>query len=505
MLPNLYKNRHGTYYLRITIGKREIKRSLRTKEPTRAKLAATAFAWIRAMDLKKPFPYELPMGLDPEKLRELGVILPNGTRFTDIETDDDARRVALIMKAADAGASPDAILDLLRTPVPGGMPLERRVELVMGTLASPAVGKTEKFSAAVKMYLAEKELAGNRGKTISDKKSSYDAFQEMHGDLDMNAYDDAMALGWKNRLIASGIGPIRINTKLSQFNDFFDWAQRNRLRLLNNPFKEMRVGKKDDLVQQTESYEPFDQEELDRIFDPAGYTAFMHAPDYKWLPLLALYTGARLGELASLEVKHIKRTGGIWWFDITEGKNTNSIRKVPLHPVIEGSGFLDYVEEVRLANIADAKGKKLLFPHLVKGKNGYSKNTTRRFGEWLDKLGITDPRKVFHSFRSTFISRMSEHNVHPAMLMALVGHYDQAKVDLDSPHFKDYQGRAKLLPHLKETMDLFSVRIAMQFTHTPGIPKRPRPPRAKSDTAQPKRARPKSRARRAPPKAPASA
>ena len=504
MLPNLYKNRHGTYYLRITIDKREIKRSLRTKEPARAKLAAIAFAWARVMDLKKPFPYELPMGLDPQKLRELGVILPNGTRFTDIETDDDARRVALIMKAAGAGASSDDILDLLRVQIPGGLSVEKRAAALMGTLAAPAVGKTEKFSTAYELYLAEKELAGNREKTIADKRSSYEAFVEMHGDLDINEYTDAMALGWKSRLIASGIAAVRINTKLSQFNDLFDWAQRNRLRLLNNPFKEMRVGKKDDLVQQTESYEPFDQEELDRIFEPAGYTAFMHTPDYKWLPLLGLYTGARLGELASLEVKHIKRTGGIWWFDITEGKNTNSIRKVPLHPVIERSGFLDYVEEVRLANIANAEGKKLLFPHLVKGKNGYSKNTTRRFGEWLDTLGITDPRKVFHSFRSTFISRMSEHNVHPAMLMALVGHYDQAKVDLDSPHFKDYQGRAKLLPNLKETMDLFSVRIAMQFTHKPGIPKRPRPPRVKTDTAPAKRARPKARLRRLPVKVPAS-
>lgn len=114
MLPNLYKNRHGTYYLRLTIDKREIKRSLRTKEPARAKLAAIAFAWVRLMDLKKPFPHKLAMGLDAQKLRELGVVLPNGTRFTDIATDDDARRVALIMEAAGAGASSDDILDLLQ-------------------------------------------------------------------------------------------------------------------------------------------------------------------------------------------------------------------------------------------------------------------------------------------------------------------------------------------------------------------------------------------------------
>lgn len=55
MLPNLQKNRHGTHDLRITIGKRVIKRSLGAKEPARAKLAAIAFTWARLMDLKRPF------------------------------------------------------------------------------------------------------------------------------------------------------------------------------------------------------------------------------------------------------------------------------------------------------------------------------------------------------------------------------------------------------------------------------------------------------------------
>jgi hypothetical protein len=55
---------------------------------------------------------------------------------------------------------------------------------------------------------------------------------------------------------------------------------------------------------------------------------------------------------------------------------------------------------------------------------------------------------------------MTELNVNPAMLMALVGHYDQASVDLSSPHFKNYQG-TKLLAALKNTIDMFDVKIAL--------------------------------------------
>lgn len=41
-------------------------------------------------------------------------------------------------------------------------------------------------------------------------------------------------------------------------------------------------------------------------------------PDYYWLPFMALFSGARIGELAALGVPDIKQEGGIWYFDITE-------------------------------------------------------------------------------------------------------------------------------------------------------------------------------------------
>ncbi|URI09422.1 site-specific integrase [Aquincola tertiaricarbonis] len=470
MLPNLYKNRHGTYYLRVTIHGREIKRSLRTKEPARAKLAAIAFAWATMTNAQKPTAAQgLPLDLDPAALRELEVILPSGAKIADIRTDEDARRAVLMMRALEAGAPVGAAVDAMEAPSPALT--EARLEALISAQtarARPAasLGKTKPFSEACAMYLEEKKLGGNSPKTIDDKRNAYAAFQGMHGDLDMGAYTDAMALGWKQRLIAQGLSPVRVNTKISQFKDLFDWAQNNKLRLNGNPFDRMRVVGKKVRTQKTESYEPFTQAELDLIFEPKGYAAYMNKPDYKWLPLLALYTGARIEELASLEVGHVKQAGDVWLLDIRKGKNSNSIRKVPLHSVVERSGFLAYVEATANAGRKDAEGRMLLFPHLKPGKNGYSKNCGRRFAQWLDKVGITDERKVFHSFRATFITRMSELNTHPAMLMALVGHYEQAQVDLSAPHYKNYQG-AKLASALKETMERFDVRVPSECQATP--------------------------------------
>ena len=460
MLPNLYRNRHGTYYLRITLAGREIKRSLRTKEPGRAKLAAHAFALARLMDTKKPFPRGLPMGLDPEKLRELGVLLPSGARFTDINTPEDANLVILMLKALEAGASPEEVV-ARSTPLPG-ISAEKRLAGLMAEAAAPAaLGKSKPFSVVVKSYLAEKAL-DNSQKTQEDKKSTYAAFEAMHGDQDFNAISAEQALGWKQRLIAEGLSANRINTKLSHLKDLFAWAQDNGLRHAGNPFQASRVSSKAKIKQQTESYAPFTQEELDKIFDPEGYPAFMAKPDYHWLPFLALHTGARIEELASLRATDIKSEGGMSFFSIARGKNSNSIRRVPFHKAVEASGFPTYAQAVLAVGKTSASGEVMLFPHLKPGKNGYSKNCSRRFSQWLDKIGIVHRTKTFHSFRSTFINRMSERNTNPAMLMALVGHYEQAKVDLSSPHFKNYQG-AKLVSALKETIDRFDIKVPMAF------------------------------------------
>jgi len=452
MLPNLYKNRHGTYYLRLTIDKREIKRSLRTKEPARAKLAATAFAWIRAMDLKKPLPYELPMGLDPQKLRELGLILPNGARFTDIETDDDA------------GANAEEVIDLLKASPPGGMTVQKRAAALMGSLAEKAIGKSKPFSEVAELYLTEHGLTAT-AKGVRDRTATYEEFQQLFGDLDFNAYGDEHAIAWKTRLTGQGLSVARMNTKISNFNVLFQWAIDNRHRHTGNPFEKMRIGKKGKKskgTKKTVSYAAFDQAELDKIFDPVGYPAFMAKPDYHWLPFLALNTGARIEELASLEVGDIRKEGPIQWIEITKGKNENSIRKVPFNKAVEKSGFPAYVAATAAAGVKDEAGRMMLFPHLIEGNNGYSKNCSRRFSQWLDKLGIIHRSKTFHSFRGTFINRMSELNTNPAMVMALVGHYEQAKVDLSSPHYQNYQG-AKLISALKKTIDRFDIKVPMVF------------------------------------------
>lgn len=489
-LPNLYRNRLGTYYLRITIAGREIKRSLRTKEPALAKKAALAFALAKAGGTVLPgqadaartavgrtqlatsettgstsapsrffqdverrgttTANEDPMLTIPTAFTKFDVLMPNGIQLLGINDDDEAHRAAIFLREtlAVAGIEPSHYMAVL----------EEAVEATKAEQAArgPAVGKSKPFSKVARMYLDEKRL-DNGGKTLEDKQRTFGTFVELFGDLDFNGVGAEQAIAFKQRLLGQSLSIVRINSKLSHLKELFRWAANQGLRHAGNPFESMRVSTKAKVKQQTQSYQPFTADELQTIFNPKTYDAFMNKPDYRWLPWLAVHSGARIEELASLRLDQIKTEGNIVYLDIQHGKNLNSVRKVPLHNNLMQSGFVDYVKDLQ------QQGKTRLFPHLIAGKNGYSKNCSRRFAQYLDKIGIKSPQKTFHSFRSTFITRMSELNVHPAMLMAIVGHYQQAKVDLSSPHFSNYQG-AKLLSALQDTVNMFDLMHANNFT-----------------------------------------
>ena len=126
-----------------------------------------------------------------------------------------------------------------------------------------------------------------------------------------------------------------------------------------------------------------------------------------WLPLLGLFTGARLSEMAQLRGCDVcADDGGIAFLSIgTSGgrtvKTRTSVRKVPIHPELRRLGFLAYVERVK----ASAGPQATLWPLLGSAKG---RARTAAFSQWFGNylrrkpLSITDRRKVFHSFRHLF-------------------------------------------------------------------------------------------------------
>ncbi|WP_077037463.1 site-specific integrase [Pelomonas sp. KK5] len=149
-----------------------------------------------------------------------------------------------------------------------------------------------------------------------------------------------------------------------------------------------------------------------RTFSPFNY----------WLPLLGLYTGARINELAQLSLTDIKATpSGTWYLDILnlddearkkKGKNLQSRRHIPVHAHLIDLGLIEWKACLEAAHY------QRLFPELKHDETkGYGKAATKWFGSYLASLGWErNNRKVFHSFRGTLATvclrrlRMTEYD-----------------------------------------------------------------------------------------------
>ncbi|WP_196502033.1 site-specific integrase [Aestuariivirga litoralis] len=147
-----------------------------------------------------------------------------------------------------------------------------------------------------------------------------------------------------------------------------------------------------------------------------------------WLPLIALFTGARSNELCQLLTTDIFQIEDQWVFDITnEGdddqqlKNDNSKRVVPIHPTLIELGFLTY-HQTRMKS-----GDKWLFPAALPDSRGKRNAAFGKFyGTYSKKIGIKVAEEVnFHSFRHTLTDALRAADFLDDEIAVIIGHKKQ--------------------------------------------------------------------------------
>lgn len=145
--------------------------------------------------------------------------------------------------------------------------------------------------------------------------------------------------------------------------------------------------------------------------------------DMFWMPLISLYTGARMNEICQLEIKDLVKEKDVLYFNITmEGddnkslKTVTSIRKIPVHHMLISIGLMGYIEYI------ESLGHHRLFYDLKTGATGkYSDMFTKRFAYHLKKYNIKFPDRDFHSFRHTFRDECRERDIPDAVVNAIGG------------------------------------------------------------------------------------
>lgn len=154
---------------------------------------------------------------------------------------------------------------------------------------------------------------------------------------------------------------------------------------------------------------PFTVDELNKWF---AVSAIAKQPDMKWMPLLGAFTGARVGELVTLQRKDIyKVESGGWVIDLTthiidadgvakvrKVKNTSSRRVIALPEFIVKTGFFDYVKGI-------PKDSNLFPGCFYHGKTRVKDPAgaaSKRLNKQLKNAGIhSNIETTFHSTRHT--------------------------------------------------------------------------------------------------------
>jgi integrase len=359
----------------------------------------------------------------------------------------DYRRLALAVMKAFVRALEDV---LARNR---GEPIESPKLVEPGAMSAPASGCG--LRAAYEGWL---KTQARKKSTRLEFARGIDRFIELHGDLDVvhisrrhvREFRDAAQLvptGRSGRLLkatlpqlveysrahpdAPRIKAATVNKWLNCLGAVLNWSRKNGLIPDEVPWSDPVSGMR--LTEERSNRQPWELEELKALFASPVYLKGQRPLGGKgeaayWLPLLALFSGARLNELAPMCVDDVKldAASGVRFITVIEDadagrsvKTDSSVRAVPIHSELVRIGFLEFVENVRQRGGPSAR----LFPQLTPGpKGGFGEAFSKWFGRYKRDLGIDNPSSVFHSFRHGFKDALRAAGVNEDVNDALTGH-----------------------------------------------------------------------------------
>lgn len=350
-------------------------------------------------------------------------------------------------KSSGLNATVDKTRDMYRRQ------LSIMVEMVGDPLANELDAEllTEKYG----LRIHKTPLRINNNKQYHDKNGKRKSIEEIFKIAD-KVKDERISVN----SVKDYIG--RVQTFLKWGYDL-GYFEKNLASVLDK-HKKKKISKKDKITAL-----PFSDNELKKLFGSDDYRqgqwlrnkTFRH-----WVPLIGLYTGARLGEICQLYVDDIKHDKdlNIWYFRLTdEGgnrrlKTSSSERIVPVHKSLIDLGFIDYIKHQK------ARKQQQVFEELSADKYGHwTRKTGRWFNEqYLEQCGIStasrNERKSFHSFRHTFINYCKQKRLDTAVAMEIVGHASSNKVHQNYQDDFELQTKWELLKEVNFCIDLAGIK-----------------------------------------------
>ena len=221
------------------------------------------------------------------------------------------------------------------------------------------------------------------------------------------------------------VSTFTFNSYILSVSKIYQVANENEL-YDKNPFQNLKIKNNKTKIKENKEnqYHPFTSKDLKKIFNPETYPTPDNVDDF-FIPLISLCQGMRANEICQLTTDDIVRINkNKYAFFIHEDENRNkkvktcsSKRLIPIHPILERLGFVDYIKKMKIKN---RKGK--LFSKCYLDSRGYfSQYITKKFINYLKILKIKTKNKVFHSFRHNFRTNCANHKYSSEISNALGG------------------------------------------------------------------------------------
>ncbi|WEJ09304.1 site-specific integrase [Sinorhizobium prairiense] len=266
-------------------------------------------------------------------------------------------------------------------------------------------------------FRAMKEVIGIDRKLASITRAECAAVQELIAGMPVNgkklkAYDKCKTVRAIVALAAERndrkMSPTTITVYTHTMSAFFNWCIKKGL-LTFNPATRLAPSKGTGAV----SKRPFKIEEMNKVI--AGLDEWSDGGKLSgrwWVPMIAIFSGMRMGEIVSLSIDDIGVRDGVECFTLRKTqdrslKTPGSERIIPVHPELVKLGLLQRVARIR------KDGASRLFPDLPGDtQDELSDLFQKRFAYWQKKvLGISEKGVSFHSFRHGFRDALREAGV----------------------------------------------------------------------------------------------
>ncbi len=416
----LLKNSFGIYHLRLavpkhlrhTVGKREIKKTLRTgnrREALRkARRLATQYQdWF---DQMADFDDILNNPLNKQLEFESFTVKPDGTR--------EAKGVKLDPDNLEADtAALEKLLGGVNQQTTTGKSSITLQELINEYLEAMQEDCNTKTLAGYTAHLGTfLDILGDVPiNTITRKQAreSVNTLKQLPPNRNKSPQFKGKTIGQILQMKPEPMSTTTARLYIERMSTLFDFAIKER-HTDYNPYQGLKPKK---ATRPDQERKQFTSSDLAALFSPDNFKLVTDKPSRYWIPLLATYTGMRLEEICQLQTQDIQYPDNVPCIDINDAgdkqlKNTTATRVVPIHHSLIKLGFIKFA----------SKQQGRLFPELTKANGKRGHHFSKWFARYRKQCDITEPGKTFHSFRHTVATAFKQADVEETKAAAILGH-----------------------------------------------------------------------------------